>query len=222
LTNQWLDLTSADALIKLTGTRGQTQLTFDNSNPPIEVSWVAGPWLDRFRHDRRVLQFLGDIYKIASIPAGRPSGAWAQSIGLALNQFWRQQALRGKVSYCGNDNRPTIIFDYPFTRYGLLDMFRTQPWVGDILAGPNPNRAETYWKEAIRMLKHTAGMIGYCEPKNKQNQRTKRSGWQDNWLYEELDIRPKDEWMKAVVELSKKKSVNKRRASKKRGAPNLF
>src|SRR5205807_5352857 len=112
LTNQWFDLTSADALIKLTGTRGPTQLAFDNSTPPVEVSWVAGPWLDRFRTDKRVLQFIGDIYKIAAIPAGRPSGAWAQSIGLALNQLWREQVRWAQIGHCGDDNRPTVIFDY--------------------------------------------------------------------------------------------------------------
>ena len=32
--------------------------------------------------DRR-LQALGDVRKLAAIPAGKPSGAWAQAIGLA-------------------------------------------------------------------------------------------------------------------------------------------
>lgn len=221
LTNQWLDLTSADALIKLTGTRGPTQLAFDNSTPPVEVSWVAGPWLDRFRHDKRVLQFIGDIYKIAAIPGGRPSGAWAKSVGLALNQLWREQAKWAQFGHCGDDNRPTISFDYSFTRYDLLDMFRAQPWAGEILDSSNPHRADRYWREAIKILKRV-GMISYCEPKNKLNIPRRRSGWQEAWFQEELDIRPKEQWIKPVLELFKRRHPIKRKYSPKRTSQVLF
>lgn len=97
LTNETFDLTSRDALIKITGDRPARQHAFDNSEPPIEVTWVAGPWLDRLRGNDHVLQYFGDIGKIASIPSKQPRGAWAQSIGLALNQLWRERAANAQI-----------------------------------------------------------------------------------------------------------------------------
>jgi hypothetical protein len=203
LTKEVLNLTSADALIRLTGMRGPAQLAFDNSSPPLEVSWVAGPWLDRFRNNTQVLQFFGDINKLAAIPSGQPRGAWAQSIGLALNQLWRERAAKSKVSRAGDDNRLTIIFDPLFTRFELLNMFRAEPWIEDVLNSNNPQRAKDNWKGAIRILRHEAGVIGHYEELEPEVPAQRRLGWQMNWLHQKLDIRPKDEWMNAIAEVCK-------------------
>jgi hypothetical protein len=220
-TKKAIDLTSADALVKLTGVRGPTQPAFDNSSPPIEVSWVVGPWLDRFRDNKQVLQFFGEVDKLAAIPAGKPTGTWAQSIGLALNQLWRERARRATATRAGENNRLTVIFDVPFTRYELLDMFRAAPWVEDILYGDNPSRAQQYWDGAIRILKR-GGVINHYKEKSRQITPQRRLGWQEDWLHQELDIRPKDEWVRAVADLAKKSAIVSRilgreRAPKARG-----
>jgi hypothetical protein len=211
LTKEVLDLTSADALIRLTGMRGPTQLAFDNSSPPLEVSWVAGPWLNRFRNNTQVLQFFGDINRLAAIPSGQPRGAWAQSIGLALNQLWRERAAKSKVSHAGDDNH--LIF----TRFELLNMFRAEPWIEDVLNSNNPQRARDHWKGAIRILKHEAGVIGHYEELEPEAPVQRRLGWQMNWLHQKLDIRPKDEWMRAVAELSKQTAKAGRALARKKG-----
>jgi hypothetical protein len=216
LTRKVIDLTSADALIKLTGLRGPTQPAFDNSEPPIEISWVVGPWLDQLKDNTHVLQFFGEINKLTSIPSGKPSGAWAQSIGLALNQLWRERASRAKVSHAGDDSHVTVIFDPPFTRYELLNMFRADPWVEDVLNSSNPQRAKNYWKEAIRILKRDVGVVSYCEDINTGTFQQKRLGWQESWLHQELDVRPKNEWIKVVAELSKKRTKRQRALAKKK------
>lgn len=214
-TKQVQDLTSADALIRITGVRGPVQPSFDNSEPPIEVSWVAGPWLDRFRNDKRVLQFFGEIDKLTAIPSGKPSGAWAQSIGLALNQLWRERAHRAKVSHAGENNHITVIFEPSFTRYELLNMFRADPWVEDVLYSSNPQRAKKYWKEAIRILKHDVGVVSYCEEITINTSSQRRLGWQESWLHQEFDIRPKDDWVNAIAELSRK-NIRRKRALARR------
>lgn len=221
LTRKVIDLTSADALVRLTGMRGPLQPAFDNSSPPVEVSWVVGPWLDRFRDNKQVLQFFGELDRLAAIPAGKPSGAWAQSIGLALNQLWRERARKATTARAGENNRLTVVFETPFTRLELLDMFRAVPWVGDILYGDNPRRAQKYWGEAIKILKKS-GIIGHYKELTGKVAQQRRLGWQDDWLHQELDIRPKNEWVKAVADLSSKGAAvgrfsGRRKASKSRG-----
>jgi hypothetical protein len=93
-TRELIDLTSGDALIGITGKRVPAQLAFDASVPRLEVSYVAGPWIDQWRGNHQALTYFGDVRKLASIPARRPSGAWAQSIGLALQQRWRESSAR--------------------------------------------------------------------------------------------------------------------------------
>jgi hypothetical protein len=44
-TRELIDLTSSDALIRITGRRDPVQLGLDDRVPPREVSYVAGPWI---------------------------------------------------------------------------------------------------------------------------------------------------------------------------------
>ncbi len=216
LTKEKFDLTSSDALIKITGKRDPVQLGLGNLEPPIEVSWVAGPWLDKFRGNDQVLQYFGDIRKIASIPAGKAAGAWAQSIGLTLNQLWRQRATRTETESVGEVKHLTARFK-PFTRLELLDMFRADPWVEDLLNSDKPHRAREYWDEAIRILKRDAQMISYYKELGANPAEQRRKGWQEGWLHQELDIRPRESDTKTVAELSRK-SAQITRSLKKRSA----
>jgi hypothetical protein len=61
-----------------------TQEAFDSGSAPLIVSLGATPWLERWRGDRRVLQYFGNVLAIIEIPIGKPSGAWARAIMLAL------------------------------------------------------------------------------------------------------------------------------------------
>lgn len=196
-----LDLTSQDAFIRVTGLRKEkTDEQSGHTETPLEVSWVAGAWVDQWRNNDRVLQYFGDIRRIAVLPAGKPSGAWAQSIGLALNQCWREQAARAEIAYVGEENKMTARFQ-PFTRWQLLSLFRAEPWVEDLLSGTNPQRAQNYWKEAIRLLRYDAGIIGHYDELDPLP--ASRKGWQEPWLkHQRLDIRPKLESIKALAEIA--------------------
>lgn len=209
-TKRELELTSVDAFIRIMGKRLPTQPTLDGSEAPIEVNFVAGPWINLYRRNRQVLSDFGDVLKIAAIPAGKPSGAWAQSIGLALNQRWRERAHDARIGRAGEENRITVQVGH-FTREGLLDLFRAEPYFREVLRGSNQNRARVYWREAITLLKQQ-GVIGHYREIGALPDR--RQGWQNAWLKQSLDIRPPADGTRAVVEIARKTRTARKTAKK--------
>jgi hypothetical protein len=214
-THDVLDLRSRDALIRITGRRDPAQLAFDESIPPLEVSYVAGPWLEKLRGDRRVLADFGNVRKLAAIKAGKPSGAWAQAIGLALQQRWRERASYAEIARVGEDHSLTIRTK-PFTRRELLDLFPPMPTVDEVLGGPNPARAKGYWTDAIRLLKDE-GIVTYC--RELATLPSKRQGWAGDWLEQPLDIRPADEEKAAIAEIATRAQARRRATRRRRAAP---
>lgn len=204
-----LDLLSVDALLRVTGQRLPAQPALDASAPPLEVSLVAGPWLDRFRGNREVLSDFGEIRRIAAIPAGRPAGAWAQSIGLALQQRWREDASYARQGQVGDQGRLTMQFR-SFTRRDLLTLFRTEPDVEELLRGLHPERAKGHWSRAIAILKKRR-IIGSCRARGSVPE---GRGWQKAWLDQPLDIRP------GGADVQNAEAIKRRaaRAQKKAGA----
>ena len=207
-----LDLTSADPFLLIAGKEMAQQATFDNSEPPIKVTIAPGAWIERVRGNRQVLPDYGNVLLLAGIPAEKPSGAWAQSIGLALNQKWREASARAEIRHGGEDNKVTALYGY-FTRKELLETFPPRPEfkIDAILNGPHPKRAQEYWEKAIKILERR-GVIGWrSKPRIPQS----RKGWADAWLNQELDIRPKDEGLQATADISKKaKEVRRARTRK--------
>jgi hypothetical protein len=197
-TREIIDLTSNDALIRITGRRDPAQLALDDSAPPLEVSYVAGPWIEQWKGNHQVLTYFGDVRKLASIPARRPSGAWAQAIGLALQQCWRERSADADVTRVGEQSALTVRVKQ-FTRRELLDMFPPSPTVDDVLNGPHPKRAQSYWHEAITQLKR-AKVVGFY--KESEQSVEKRQGWADAWLDQMLDIRPTEDGRLAIAQIA--------------------
>lgn len=215
LTKQTLDLQSYDPLIRIVGRRNPLQAgLFDDSQPPIEVSIVAGQWVDKFRDNPHVLTYFGDVRRIGEIPAGKPSGAWAQAVGLALHQRWREGSSRASVSTVGEDNHLTIKNARPFTRRDLLGLFPPQPTVDEILESDHPSRAREYWRDAIKMLQGQ-GVVGhYAEV---QPLPTKRQNWQAAWLDQPLDIRPSPEGATPLADMARRAQNAKRQRRNQAG-----
>lgn len=210
-TGDLLDLTIRGSLIKITETGYPAQMTFDDTAPPIEITYVAGSWIETYRGDRRILSEFGDVRKLASLLAGQPSGAWAQSIGLGLNQRWREGASRADIGRVGVDKKLTVR-GYTFTRRQLLTLFRPSPTVEEVLKGPHPARAKNYWDEAIKMLKGIATISYYTEKTTLEN---KRQDWADDWLDQELDIRPCVDGTEAIAEIATKKKARAKALTRK-------
>jgi hypothetical protein len=211
-THQQIDLTSLDALIRITGQRKPAQLAFDDSAPPLEVTYAAGPWIEQWRGKRHILTYFGDVRRLAAIPAGKPSGAWAQAIGLALNQRWRERSSYADIGHVGEDKTLTVRFGM-FTRRELLDPFPPDPSADDILEGPNPRYAKAYWRDAIALLKQH-GVVGHYREIGVLPD--KRQGWQRVWLDQELDIRPAADGKQAAAEIATRaRAVRRARATRK-------
>jgi hypothetical protein len=181
--------TSVDALIKIVD-KQFVKASINNQEKliPLEITWVAGSWVDQWRNNSEILSYFGDLSKVAAVPTGKASGAWAQSIGLALHQLWRERT-NANLSEIMVKTQLTVTPKI-FTRFQLLSLFRCEPWVVDLLESNNPNRAKKYWQEAIRKLKYESGIIGHYQELNPIA--NSRKGWTEFWLKEQkLDIRPK-------------------------------
>lgn len=204
-----IDLTSRDPLLLITGTRYPEQQTFNGNIPPLEITFGVGAWLDVYRQDHRITTYLGDVCKIAAIPGGKPSGRWARSLGLALHQAWREQASAARPGHNGDDNTPTIRFKKRLTRRYLLGLFPPDPPVEDLLNRINPGRAKDYWREAIEFLKEQDVIGTYHEVTALAD---RRKGWEDDWLDQELDIRPPAVTMAAITEIAQSSQTAKKKA----------
>jgi len=189
------------------------QLSLDGSAPPFEVVLTAGPWLGQFRGNGQVLSYFGDIRRIAAIPAGKPGGAWAQAIGLALQQRWRERAARATIGRVGEDKRLTVRLGQ-FTRRDLLNLFPPNLTAEAVLGGSHPGRAKGYWKEAIAALKgqHLVTFHEELRPL-----RAGRLGWQEEWLDQPLDIRPDNQGKAAIAEIAKRAREARGARAKRRG-----
>jgi hypothetical protein len=208
--------------------QSEQQIRLDGSQAPVTVTLTCGPWLERFRGNDKVLEYFGNILKLSGLPTGQAHGEWALSIGMALNQLWRERAYKGaEVNRTGDNNQEVIIYKKPFTRAGLLSMFPpTKFKVDEILKSTDPKRAQNYWDDAIALLTEktkqtieTKKQISYY--KELTGKPLPRQGWQDIWLNQhEFDIRPTGEARADAVEICKTKpqrdAAARRKAAKKK------
>jgi hypothetical protein len=119
------------------------QEQIDEEPTPVAITLTAGPWLVRFRKNDGVLQYIGNILMLAKLPTGQARGEWALSIGMTLNQLWREGAQSAQIGRTGDSKQPTIIYKRQFTRDQLLNMFPPIRFaVEEILNSDRPKRAQ--------------------------------------------------------------------------------
>jgi len=200
--NKMLDLTSRDALFRIKGTHYAADA--EPGAPPLKITLEAGPWLDQFRFNHKVLSYTGDCQRLARIPTGQPSGSWAQGIGMALQQRWREQASHKAQ---------------PFTRRSLFSLFHVEPDVATLLASHTPSRAMEYWDKAIRLLCDYE-VVGDYQPVKPLPEG--RQGWITAWWEQPLNIRPTTSITNAQIEIAsnavRHQGKHSRRSSSGRGS----
>jgi hypothetical protein len=233
VTGKNVQLESNDPLLTVSPfKRVGTQETFDAGTAPLKVTLQATPWLSRWRGNRAVLQDFGSLLAITEIPIGKPSGAWARAIGLALQQLWREQATHADYGRAGEDHRRTVQFE-SFTRRELLELFPPKPGVHDVLEGANPSRAIEYWDTAIAMLREPGSkhrIIGHYSGSRDWSKRphkdwagprkapAKGKADPNDWLDEPLDIRPLPDGAAALYEIYNAQRSKKRKVGRPRKA----
>jgi hypothetical protein len=165
---------------------------------PEQVTLAAGPWLARFRGNHRVLATFGEVGCLAELPGRQAGGAWAQSLGLALQQRWREQATYAQRQR-GPDGSISLRFR-PFRRRELLTLFRPDPPVEAILAGDHPKRGLEYWNEAIGLLVQQGLLRERPLPvqPTRSPVKPRRQGWERAWLEEALEFTPAGPVMTAL------------------------
>jgi hypothetical protein len=173
---------------------------------------TGGDWLIRHRGNMQIMAHLGNIVSIATIPGGKPSGAWAQSIGLALHQQWREQATRTKVirvgETSGGEKRHRV--STIATRRELLSMFPPNPTAEEVGRTNHPLRAKEYWQLAIQTLSTGKHRIISFD-KECVELRSRRQGWFDEWLDQPIEFRPTEHITEQVrtIKAGKPKSGKK-------------
>jgi hypothetical protein len=157
--------------------------------PPFAVTLRASPWLAKFRSNHSVLSNIGDLSKLLDLPTGKTSTSWALSMGLGLLQYWREKATRATLLRPGEDNRSAAQFA-GITRRMLFDRFPPDLSPASVLEGSHPSDAQTYWKEAEKIIRERLRIVSSIGPRSDV---WSRQGWEEQWLDEELDIRPTKE-----------------------------
>ncbi|RYX80635.1 hypothetical protein EON83_27805 [bacterium] len=206
-------LYSRDPLIRIVGTDVTEQGTFDNSAPPKEVSLTVGQWAMKFHGNREFLSEIGNILRLAEIPRGTPTGAFAANLALMLNQRWREEATKAERTRTTRhtskgDEKVEALKMRPFTRRELLaGMVRSDYDVEQMLRDPKSNyRVPEYFDGAIKKLKKR-GDIGYYKELPSPPSET----WQDKWLDQPIEIRATGEVLASALEIKKSSEEKKRR-----------
>ena len=220
-TGQTIDVSSRGPLFTST-ILYLAQGTLDNSAPPVGATFTLGDFLRRVRDYPQVMASFGTYARLAKIPRGKPSGAWAAAIGLALLVRWRELASRAdtRVTTPGEQNR-LIIRTQNFTRRYLLETFPPEPTAAEVLNGPQPGRAKKYWRDAITPLRRE-GIIG---PKSADYQELggplPRYHWAEPWLDGSLEIRPAPARQPDFLALTARAGEERKRSKRrKRKSPN--
>lgn len=129
--------------------------------------------------------------------------------------MWRERAQFAQLGQTGDKKQPTIVYNRPFTRFELLNMFPPIRFaVEEILKSDRPKRAQKYWIKAIDELKKH-GFISHHEVVKEKA--FPREGWQDIWYkQEQLDIRPGGVSKQNAIEISKAATVKRRNSTRRK------
>ncbi len=180
---------------------------------PVRAEIILSKELTALITDPKTAQYLEMGEALGAIPGGKPSGAWARVVGMALMSFWRRKP------------RETLTATLKPTRRELLDHYaaKIKPY-DEVLRSSNPGRVIEYWCGALGILADQEIIAREGEAKRTAKEvraALPRQGWRDAWLNETVDIWPGAGRMKASIEgrakaLPASKPRNLNRSTKRR------
>lgn len=149
---------------------------------PVRMELVCTDEWKRLAANPNTCQYLPYGELLGGIPGDRVTGAWARVIGLALANHWRR-----------NPRETLAGMRWP-TRRELLQRFTPKLAPShEVMEGPHPMRAITYWHGALQELCNRGFLAREGEAARKIAEMKNvgsRYGWQDKWLDEHVDLRP--------------------------------
>jgi hypothetical protein len=147
---------------------------------PVQAQIAVSQELTALISNPKTAQYFQCGGRLGAIPGGKPAGAWARVIGLALMSFWR----RKPREFAAGSLQPT--------RRELLSHFAAKiaPY-DEILASDNPRRAIDYWHSALQILADEGFIERTGEaaitPKEMRDG-LPRKNWQAGWLDQSINI----------------------------------
>jgi hypothetical protein len=147
---------------------------------PVRAEIVVSKELTALISNPKTAQYFQCGEVLGAIPGGKPAGAWARVIGLALLSFWR----RKPREYSAGILKPT--------RRELLSHYAAKiaPY-DEILESNDPSRAIDYWCGALQILADE----GFIERTGEAAMSAKemraglpRKNWQALWLDQSINI----------------------------------
>jgi hypothetical protein len=183
---------------------------------PTAQTIIAGDWAEQYRGNRKILQDIGNIRRLVGLPVEQGRGEWALSIALTLLQYWREESASAVIGTVGNDKKPTPRFKKLITRRKLLYTFQPTKFAVDkILKRQNAKRdALDFWNGAFGLLDEREFFAHKGKSKFEKESDLPLRNWQNAWLDEELDIRPRSEARENVFEMIKNVETAKKRRRK--------
>lgn len=181
------------ALWRISKTQMPDQGTlFPESRVPVRVEvMIAREWAQLLTQPATA-QYLPMGELLGNIPGNKPSGAWARVLGLSLASFWRRQpkaALDGSI-------QPT--------RRELLERYPPKTGaVAEVLDGPNPQYAITYWCGALQILVECGFLKAEGEAittPDEMREALPRQGWADQWLNTRTLLQPGTAFGETIVQ----------------------
>lgn len=155
---------------------------FATLETPIRAEIVISRELTALITNPNVAQYFQCGEVLGGIPNGKPGGAWARVIGLALLSFWRRKPREHRAGTL----KPT--------RRELLNHLAAKiaPY-DEILESPNPSRAIDYWCDALQILAdeqfiERSGEAAITAKEIKSA--LPRKNWQKLWLDQTVSIEP--------------------------------
>jgi hypothetical protein len=149
---------------------------------PVGVKIGVSSQLAELITSKHTAQYLEGAEILGAIPGGKPSGAWARSVGMGLASFWRRNP------------RESISGTLQPTRRELLNHYaaKVAPYE-EILKSDKPGRAIEYWHAALQILADDEyiGRAGEVTISTKAMRADlPRQNWKDIWLDQAANIEP--------------------------------
>jgi hypothetical protein len=213
-----IEISSDDMLFRITSRIVRPEDTSDCLAMIIEPAGI----MKEYAGQRHILTDYGSMPALLDVKyPNRPAGMIAQSIGMTLNQLWRERASRSDTGDNGDNHRAIAKFD-TFTRRELLlhiFAFKCELNIDQFLSTKDAKRIVDYWNKAIKDLQRLR-VVGHY----KESGELDLSGrnWRDKWLDQRLSIRPGAEGNLDAVDIAKQKTKrdqaikrSRRRSAKK-------
>jgi len=206
-----IEVSSDDMLYRI------TRRIFSEEDPKDCLALILEPAgiMKEYAGQRHILTDYGSIKALNELKhPNRPAGMIARSVGMTLNQLWRERASRANIGDNGDAHRAVAKFEN-YTRRELLlskHAFMCELDIWEFLETQNAKRIVDHWNKAIKDLQRVK-IIGYYKELGDLD--LSGRNWRDEWLDQRLMIRPGADGNLDAVDIAKQAKTKRDQAIKR-------